>query len=326
MRSVSVPRAVRMMIGTPERARIVRQTSRPSPSGRWRSSRIRSGSRLSASSSARAAVPATCGSKPSRASALENGSEIERSSSTNRMRGRSGIAMRRNVEEVREALPRFNPALAAAWRVGVDPARHEAITPSDRRRGDRGRPRRPRHRRARLGLDPRHRHRRRTPVGARGPDRDRPRDRPPPREGVQLPEQRVALRAVQLVPERRPLHGGRRPRGQPGPPAPRARHRRRRLRRLTARTATTTAATTTPTTTAAAAAAATTTAIRRPRRRRRQRRARPRSGPAAATMTDGGPSDPRGAAPEGAAPCRAARRGGSGRPLVLPRGSPGLPG
>ena len=46
MRSVSVPRAVRMMIGTPERARIVRQTSRPSPSGRWRSSRIRSGSRL----------------------------------------------------------------------------------------------------------------------------------------------------------------------------------------------------------------------------------------------------------------------------------------
>ena len=33
MRSVSVPRAVRMMIGTPLRARIVRQTSRPSPSG-----------------------------------------------------------------------------------------------------------------------------------------------------------------------------------------------------------------------------------------------------------------------------------------------------
>ena len=93
---------------------------------------------------------ATCGSKPSRASAFENGSEIERSSSTNRMRGRSGIAIRRNVEERCAALPRFNPALAGAWRVGVHPARHEAITQSHRRRGDRCRPRRPRHRRPRL--------------------------------------------------------------------------------------------------------------------------------------------------------------------------------
>ena len=87
MRSVSVPRAVSITIGTCERRRSSRQTSRPSPSGRVRSRSTRSGSTRSASSSASAAVRAITGSKPSRVSAFENGSKIEGSSSTKRMRG-----------------------------------------------------------------------------------------------------------------------------------------------------------------------------------------------------------------------------------------------
>ena len=74
MRSASVPRAVSIRIGTDELRRSARQTSRPSPSGSVRSSRTIAKSPSSASSSARAAVRATTGSKPSRASAFENGS------------------------------------------------------------------------------------------------------------------------------------------------------------------------------------------------------------------------------------------------------------
>ena len=90
MRSVSVPRAVSIRIGTSLRRRSARQTSRPSPSGSVRSSRTMSGSIWSASSSARAAVAATNGSKPSRASALENGPEMLDSSSTNSTLGFGG--------------------------------------------------------------------------------------------------------------------------------------------------------------------------------------------------------------------------------------------
>ena len=121
--------------------------SRPSPSGRWRSSRIRSGSSDSCSARARAAVAATCGSEPSRSSAFENGAEIDCSSSTNRMRGRSFHPG--NIEVYARAFPRFYPALAGAWRAVADRVGHEAITPSDRSRSDRGRPRHARHRRPR---------------------------------------------------------------------------------------------------------------------------------------------------------------------------------
>src|SRR5215213_191228 len=86
MRSVSVPRAVIMMIGVSPLRRSARATSRPSPSGRFRSSRTRSGAMRSAISMALATVVATTGSNPSRDSALENGSKIDGSSSTNRIR------------------------------------------------------------------------------------------------------------------------------------------------------------------------------------------------------------------------------------------------
>jgi NAD(P)-dependent dehydrogenase (short-subunit alcohol dehydrogenase family) len=87
MRSVSVPRAVTMMIGVSPLRRSARATSRPSPSGRFRSSSTRSGSTRSAISIALATVVATTGSNPSRASAFENGSKIDGSSSTNKIRG-----------------------------------------------------------------------------------------------------------------------------------------------------------------------------------------------------------------------------------------------
>src|SRR4051794_28602703 len=87
MRSVSVPRAVTMMIGVSPLRRSARATSRPSPSGRFRSSSTRSGSTRSAISIAFATVVATTGSNPSRASAFENGSKIDGSSSTNKIRG-----------------------------------------------------------------------------------------------------------------------------------------------------------------------------------------------------------------------------------------------
>ena len=76
-----------MMIGTRERERSSRATSRPSPSGRFRSSSTRSGASRSNSSSALAAVAATVATKPSRPSIRANGSAIELSSSTSRIRG-----------------------------------------------------------------------------------------------------------------------------------------------------------------------------------------------------------------------------------------------
>src|SRR5215216_2343161 len=101
MRSVSVPRAVIMMIGVSPLRRSARATSRPSPSGRFRSSRTRSGSMRSATSIALATVVATVGSNPSRDSALENGSKIDGSSSTNKIRGpvtRATVACRAMAE------------------------------------------------------------------------------------------------------------------------------------------------------------------------------------------------------------------------------------
>ena len=86
MRSISVPRAVSITIGTSDRRRSSRQTSRPSPSGRLRSSITRSGSISSASSIAPAAVPVTIASKPARRNASAKGWEIESSSSTTRIR------------------------------------------------------------------------------------------------------------------------------------------------------------------------------------------------------------------------------------------------
>src|SRR4051794_7468709 len=116
MRSVSVPRAVSITIGTDERRRSARQTSRPSPSGSVRSSSTMSGSISSASSSARFAVAATCGSKPSRASALENGPEMLDSSSTNRTLGRGGTALMA-IESSRAGRDRgtFCRALTRGW-------------------------------------------------------------------------------------------------------------------------------------------------------------------------------------------------------------------
>ena len=93
MRSVSVPRAVTMITGTSRSARSTRQTSRPSPSGRARSSSTRSGSVSRAAVSASAAVAATVVSKPSRRSSRANGSAIDASSSTIRIRTAIGERM-----------------------------------------------------------------------------------------------------------------------------------------------------------------------------------------------------------------------------------------
>ena len=149
MRSVSVPRAVRMMIGTPLRARIVRQTSRPSPSGRWRSSRIRSGSsRLLQLERAGGGG----GDVRLEALALERLGERRRDRLLVLDEQDAGpVAHRANVEESRRALPRFNPALAGAWRVVAQGVGHEDHTPPHRRRGHRRRPRGARRRRPRLG-------------------------------------------------------------------------------------------------------------------------------------------------------------------------------
>ena len=84
-RSVSVPLAVSIRIGTSDRRLISTQTSRPSPSGRLRSSTTRSGCTRSNSSSAEAAVLAPTASKPAASSERVNGCAIESSSSTRRI-------------------------------------------------------------------------------------------------------------------------------------------------------------------------------------------------------------------------------------------------
>ena len=76
-----------MMIGTSDPdARTSRAKSRPSPSGSIRSSNTRSNPEGHAAR-ASPSEPATTGSNPSRVRALENGPEIEGSSSTNSTRG-----------------------------------------------------------------------------------------------------------------------------------------------------------------------------------------------------------------------------------------------
>ena len=99
------------MIGTSEPdARSSRARSRPSPSGSIRSSSTRSSSPRASAARASASVPQTTGSNPSRASALENGPEIDSSSSTNSTRGftppRLGRKAKRWLRGIREAIPK----------------------------------------------------------------------------------------------------------------------------------------------------------------------------------------------------------------------------
>ena len=145
--------------------------------GRRRARRRRGGSgragrgRARAPRTARArsaTVPATCASKPSRASRRANGSAIEVSSSTSRMRG---WATRRTVSAVRRPICGFYRGFPWSCRGGFGAEAHDAVHeahphPHRSRRHGR-RPRRPGGRR----------HRRR-PGRHRAPPR--PSSRPPP--------------------------------------------------------------------------------------------------------------------------------------------------
>jgi hypothetical protein len=71
-----------MIIGTRDRSRSARHTSKPEPSGSITSRSTRSGLTRSAASSASPAVGASSVSKPSRSRASRRGSVIEASSST----------------------------------------------------------------------------------------------------------------------------------------------------------------------------------------------------------------------------------------------------
>ena len=280
MRSVSVPRAVRMMIGTPERARIVRQTSRPSPSGRWRSSRIRSGSRLSASSSARAAVRGDV-----RLEALAGERLGERLGDRALVLDEqdAGPLGDRHAPQCRRGVARLCPGLTLRWRalggsepivLAMKPSRHQIAagvtvvalgvlatvalaSGGDPRRAD-SRPAAGRQRRPRCGP----RSSARPCTAARSASSSR-RARVARRASSSSPS--AALHGAAPRPPVAPVAG-------PRPPAPRRAsdddgRRRRRPRRRRGRRPRR------PTTTA------TTTTIRRPRRRRRRRRPRPRPGP-----------------------------------------------
>ena len=90
--SISVALAVTMMIGTEERARIDRQTSRPEILGNITSRRIRSGSLFSKHSSASDPSRATVTANPSRSSPRTSASMNDSSSSASRTWTVSGVS------------------------------------------------------------------------------------------------------------------------------------------------------------------------------------------------------------------------------------------
>ena len=218
---------------------------------------------LLAAASARAAVAATCGSKPSRSSALEKGAEIDCSSSTNRMRGRSD-RHGRNVEGTQ----RLSPGLTRRWRAlggswpivsAMKPSRHQIAAGVTVRR-----PRPPRHRRPRVG--------RLRALGAAEPLPSRP--PPPPRCGPRSSARPSAGRRARAPP--------RAPRSSPSARLLRRRARPSALARSRPPTTTADAAVdddddgATPTATAAAGATTPRTTDRRGLRRPRRRHDGPR--------------------------------------------------
>ena len=112
-----------MITGMDDSARIVRHTSRPSPSGSARSSSTRSGLRSRARRSASVAVPATIASKPSRRRSLANGSAIEHlvldeqdPGPRDRHRGERTGAARASSQ----ALPKLCLSLPGGWTRGAE--------------------------------------------------------------------------------------------------------------------------------------------------------------------------------------------------------------